>query len=77
MLIKNIYEAKAKLSEMVNKSLEGEDVYISKSGNPVAKIVPMNDKSVQRKPGTLRGEIKVKKGFYESDKEIEKMFYGE
>ena len=36
-----IFEAKTKLSELLEKVLTGEDVVITKRGNAVARLVPM------------------------------------
>jgi prevent-host-death family protein len=42
MHITNIAEAKASLSKLVEKVLQGEEVIIGKAGKPVAKLVPFN-----------------------------------
>jgi len=42
MRITNIAEAKASLSKLVEKVLQGEEVIIGKAGKPVAKLVPFN-----------------------------------
>lgn len=34
------YEAKAKLSELIRRALDGEPVIITHRGEPIAKIVP-------------------------------------
>lgn len=36
----NIYEAKTKFSALVEKAEQGEEVVISRSGKPVAKLIP-------------------------------------
>jgi prevent-host-death family protein len=48
MHVTNISEAKASLSKLVEKVLQGEEVVISKAGKPVAKLVPYNHKSSPR-----------------------------
>ena len=48
-----ITEAKARLSELVEKALLGEEVIVAKKNNPVVKIVAI--KPVGRKPGTGQG----------------------
>lgn len=40
-MIANIYEAKNKLSEFVDKALKGEEVILSRYNKPVARIVPI------------------------------------
>ena len=37
-----IYEAKSRLSELLEKVRSGKDVVITRHGEPVAKLVPMN-----------------------------------
>ena len=38
----NIYEAKTRLSELVEQASRGETVVIAKSGTPMAKLVPLD-----------------------------------
>lgn len=58
----NIYEAKTRLSELVDQAHAGETVIIAKSGTPMAKLVPL-DAPVRKKIifGLLKGQ------FMESD----------
>ena len=74
MITQNIYEAKANLSYLINKALAGEDVFFSKSGVPVAQIIPLENKAEKRTPGGWEGKVKYSKDFDEYDKEIAKMF---
>jgi len=54
----NLAEAKAKLSQLVNEAAKGRGVIIAKSGIPMAKLVPLDDKKPKRfKFGTLKGLI--------------------
>jgi prevent-host-death family protein len=46
--VTNISEAKANLSQLVEKVLEGEEVIIGKAGKPVAKLVPYHHDSSPR-----------------------------
>ena len=39
----NIGEAKTRLSELVVRALEGEEVILQKAGRPVLKLVPLAD----------------------------------
>ncbi len=39
----NIYEAKTRLSELVEQAHAGVTVVIAKAGTPMAKLVPLND----------------------------------
>ena len=40
----SVYEAKAKLSQMINKALEGEEVIITRNGTETVKLVPVPQK---------------------------------
>jgi len=45
----NIAEAKAKLSSLVQKALDGEEVVIAKDGKPVVRLVPVAEKLPPRR----------------------------
>jgi prevent-host-death family protein len=40
MIFTNIYEAKSRLSKLVEQAEQGEEVIIARAGKPVAKLVP-------------------------------------
>lgn len=63
MLTANIYQAKAKLSYLVNMALAGKDVFISKAGEPKVKLVAISGKLKKRQPGMLKGKIFISKDF--------------
>lgn len=54
----NIYEAKTRLSELVEQARQGRTVVIAKSGTPMAKLVPL-DVAPKRKIkfGLMKGEF--------------------
>ena len=74
MLINNISEAKAQLSDLIEKVIAGEDVIIESAGKPVAKLVRYDRKNGQRLPGALRGKIKIADDFDELPEDIAKAF---
>ncbi len=51
----NIYDAKTRLSELVDRAAKGEEVIIAKAGKPVARLVPLEVR--ERKPGRGKGKI--------------------
>ena len=53
--IVNVAEAKAKLSELIELALAGEEVIIAKRGKPVARLVP--ERLKKRELGFLQGHI--------------------
>ncbi len=53
----SIEEAKARLSELVDKALEGEDVTITRDAKPVAELRPKVSDAGRRPPPQLINEI--------------------
>jgi len=76
MHVTNIHEAKTHLSRLVDRAAAGEEIVIGKAGKPVAKLVPYQPPAQKRKPGSMRGKIKILPGFDKADEEIAKMFSG-
>ena len=52
----NIHEAKARLSELLDRALAGEEVVIARAGKPLARLVPVDDIG-PREPGIARGRV--------------------
>jgi prevent-host-death family protein len=63
MVMKNISEAKAQLSALIEAVSQGKQVIIGKAGKPVAKLVPYNGSATPRRPGALKGKIKISPDF--------------
>ena len=59
----NIHQAKTQFSRLVELAASGEEVIIAKSGKPVARLVSYTPKGAVRRPGGLRGKIRIKKNF--------------
>jgi prevent-host-death family protein len=54
----NIAEAKAQLSDLVNRALAGEEVIIARDSKPLVKLVALaGDATAPRKPGSARGAV--------------------
>ena len=78
MKVTNIHEAKTHFSKLVERAAAGEEIVIGKAGKPVARLGPYTaPERPKRKPGSLKGKIRILPGFDEMDKEIEKLFSGE
>ena len=58
-----LHEAKARLSELVDRAQSGEEVVISRHGRAVAKLVGYAPRGGKRRLGILRGKIKFHKGW--------------
>jgi len=61
----NIHQAKTQFSRLVERVAGGEEIIIAKSGKPIARLVPYVAKGVVRRPGAMRGRIRIKKNFDE------------
>ena len=59
----NIHHAKTHFSRLVDLAAGGEEIIIAKAGKPVARLVPYVIKGAVRRPGTMRGKIRIKKNF--------------
>ena len=59
----NNHEAKSKLSELIDQAIVGEEVVISKSGKPIAKLVPLEEPIRNRKPGSAKGKLVIADDF--------------
>ena len=74
MQVKNISEAKAELSALIEAVQRGEEVIIGKAGKPVAKLVPYHGAKAVRAPGALRGRIHIAPDFDELPADIAAAF---
>lgn len=58
----NVHEAKTHLSRLLERVEAGEEVVIARSGQPIARLVPVGPKHA-KVPGRLKGAIKVGRDF--------------
>jgi prevent-host-death family protein len=63
MVVRNISEAKAELSALIELVLEGHEVIIAKAGKPVARMVAYRGPTKPRLPGSMVGEISISPDF--------------
>ena len=74
----NIYEAKTKLSQLIQAVIEGEQVVIAKAGSPLVRLVSYQDPPPPRRFGLLEGEVKLAPDFDEPlSEDVLKGFEGE
>ena len=64
----NIYDAKTRLSELVERAAGGEEIIIARAGTPIARLVPMQVK--ERKPGEWKGKVRMSEDFDELPEEF-------
>lgn len=62
MQIFNIDEAKIHFSKLIDSVIRGNEIWITVTGKPVAKLVPVNKKP-KRRFGVLKGKVKISKDF--------------
>jgi prevent-host-death family protein len=72
----SLYEAKTKLSSLVDRAAAGEEIVIAKNGVPYARLVPIVSRGQRRIPAnTMRIEY-IAPDFDAPDPEIERLFSG-
>lgn len=59
----NIHDAKTQFSKLIEAASQGERVIIAKAGKPVAELVAIENAPPSRKPGSLKGKIKIAEDF--------------
>ena len=62
MIEVSVHEAKTHLSRLLRRIASGEEVTISRSGTPVARLVPIRKKSL-RKLGLDAGKVRIADDF--------------
>ena len=66
MIVINIHEAKAKLSEYLDKAAAGEHVVICKRNRPVAELRAVEQKRTEPRPlGLAKGTFSIPPSFFE------------
>ena len=70
-----MHEAKTQLSRLVERAIAGEDVVITRSGKPVARIVPVQDQSsLAAAWGIWKGKVWMADDFDELPDDIAEAF---
>jgi len=59
----NIHDAKTQFSKLIEAVSQGERVIIAKAGKPVAELIAIGFVLPARKPGSLKGKIKIADDF--------------
>lgn len=59
----NIHEAKTHFSKLLARVKAGEEIIIAKAGKPVARLVPVTERPIQRVAGSAKGKITVAPDF--------------
>ncbi len=64
MPVVNVHEAKTHLSRLLAQVEDGEEVVIARNGNPVARLVRVQERG-NRQFGSMKGRIKLDEGFFD------------
>ncbi|MNN80339.1 hypothetical protein D3C81_1970650 [compost metagenome] len=59
----NMHEAKSKLSQLAERAWHGDKIVITKAGKPYQDLLPHVDTPRARKPGRLKGKIRMSADF--------------
>ena len=73
----NIHEAKTHFSRLVQRAAAGEEIVITKSGVPMAKLVPFRKTQAPRSPGVWKGSVEVAPDFDVTPEEVVGSFEGD
>jgi prevent-host-death family protein len=77
-VVVNLYEAKSRLSALVERAAAGEEIIIAKAGHPKARLVPFEPAGSPRQPGGWESKVWVADDFDEPlPPDILKAFAGE
>jgi prevent-host-death family protein len=72
----SLYEAKTRLSALVDRAAAGEEIVIAKNGIACARLMPIAQKGARRKPANAMRIEYVTADFDAADPAIEQMFAG-
>jgi prevent-host-death family protein len=61
----NVHDAKTQLSRLLERAHAGEEIIIAKSGEPYARLVPLDSRAPKRQAGTLKGFVEISEDFFE------------
>ncbi len=59
----NIHAAKTHLSSLVERAAAGEEIVIAKAGKPMARLMAYAPHPTRRKPGGLKGQLRIREDF--------------
>lgn len=63
MQIINIHDAKTQFSKLIEAVGLGQKIMIAKAGKPAAMLVPVPDQKPARRPGAMKGKIRMADDF--------------
>jgi prevent-host-death family protein len=63
MVVRNISQAKAELSALIQEVMKGNEVILAKAGKPVARLAAYQGANQPRKSGSMAGELWIAPDF--------------
>ena len=60
-----VHDAKSNLSRLIKKACEGEEMIITRDSQSVALLIALANANKHRKPGSLKGKLRVGAEFFE------------
>lgn len=69
-MIVNTHEAKTHLSKLIERAAAGEEIIIGKAGRPMAKLVAYKEERSPRRPGALKGKVRLAPDFDATPDEV-------
>ena len=60
-----IHKAKTQLSKLIEEACRGEEIVIARGSEPVVRLVAIRTPKGDRKPGALKGKIRLGPDFFE------------
>ena len=66
----SVHEAKTHLSRLLERVAEGDEIIISKSGKPVARLVAIKTEQPKVILGSDRGRVRIASDFDKTPKEF-------
>ena len=73
----NLYDAKMRLSELVDRAAAGEEIVIAKNGRPLARLGPIPARKASRTPGGWEGQVWIADDFDDPIPDIQRAFEGD
>lgn len=73
-MVRNISQAKAQLSALIEEVLKGNEVILAKAGKPVARLVAYRGPAEARLPGSMAGQIWIAPDFDRLPEDMEEAF---
>lgn len=72
--IVNMHEAKSTLSRLVERAMKGDEIVVSKAGQPLVRLVPIARAAKSRRPGRWKGRVWMARDFDRLPDEILEAF---